>query len=112
MKKVEAVIRTSKFEQVKKALHEIEVNFFTYYPISGVGNTESQTSLWRGVKYSSESIRRTKVEILLQDENVDKVIKTISDAARTGEVGDGKITVIPVEHLVRIRTGEESEEGL
>ena len=112
MKKVEAIIRTSKFEQVKNALHDIEVNFFTYYPVHGVGNASSETSVWRGVTYSSESIRRTKLEIILQDQNVDKVVKAITETARTGDVGDGKILVQNVEYLVRVRTGEESEEGI
>lgn len=112
MKKVEAVIRSSKFEQVKQALHEIEVNFFIYYPVHGVGNTDSETSVWRGVTYAAESIRRTKLEILLQDQNVEKVIKAICDNARTGDIGDGKVLVENVEYLIRVRTGEESHEGL
>ena len=112
MKKVEAVIRTSKFEDVKKALHDLEVNFFIYYPIHGVGNKSSETSVWRGVTYDSESIRRTKIEILLQDQNVEKVVAAISKIARTGAVGDGKIQVSNIEQLVRIRTGEVSDEGL
>lgn len=112
MKKVEAIIRSSKFEAVKEALHKIDVNFFIYSAVQGVGNKSSETSVYRGVSYSAESIRRTKLEILLRDENVDPVIDAIIKTARTGEVGDGKITVQNIEHLVRIRTGEESDEGL
>lgn len=105
MKKVEAIIRKSKFEKVKKALHEIEVNFFSYWDVTGVGN-EKQGHVYRGVAYSTTDIQRRYLVIVVSDNFLDKTLNTLMSAARTGDVGDGKIFVSDVTEAIRIRTGE------
>jgi nitrogen regulatory protein P-II 1 len=105
MKKIEAVIRTSKFFQVKEALNKMGILFFTYMDVKGVGNQATEKAVYRGVEYDLGSIARTKLEIVVS-EKVDEVIKCIVDACKTGELGDGKIFVSNVEECVRIRTGE------
>ncbi len=105
MKKVEAIIRKSKFDKVKKALHEIEVNFFSYWDVTGVGN-EKQGHVYRGVAYSTTDIQRRYLVIVVSDNFLDKTLNTLMSAARTGDVGDGKIFVSDVTEAIRIRTGE------
>lgn len=105
MKKVEAIIRKSKFDKVKKALHEIEVNFFSYWDVTGVGN-EKQGHVYRGVAYSTTDIQRRYLVIVVSDNFLDKTLNTLMSAARTGDVGDGKIFVSEVSEAIRIRTGE------
>lgn len=105
MKKVEAIIRKSKFDEVKKALHEIEVNFFSYWDVTGVGN-EKQGHVYRGVAYSTTDIQRRYLVIVVSDDFLDKTLNTLIESSRTGEVGDGKIFVSNIEGALRIRTGE------
>lgn len=105
MKKVEAIIRKSKFDEVKKALHEIEVNFFSYWDVTGVGN-EKQGHVYRGVAYSTTDIQRRYLVIVVSDDFLDKTLNTLIESSRTGEVGDGKIFVSNIEEALRIRTGE------
>lgn len=105
MKKVEAIIRKSKFDKVKKALHEIEVNFFSYWDVTGVGN-EKQGHVYRGVAYSTTDIQRRYLVIVVSDNFLDKTLNTLMSAARTGDIGDGKIFVSDVTEAIRIRTGE------
>ena len=105
MKKVEAIIRKSKFDQVKKALHDIEVNFFSYWDVTGVGN-EKQGHVYRGVAYSTSDIQRRYLVIVVSDSFLDKTLNTLIEASKTGEVGDGKIFVSNIEEAIRIRTGE------
>jgi len=105
MKKVEAIIRKSKFDEVKKALHEIEVNFFSYWDVTGVGN-EKQGHVYRGVAYSTTDIQRRYLVIVVSNDFLDKTLNTLIESSRTGEVGDGKIFVSNIEEAVRIRTGE------
>ncbi len=111
MKKIEAIIRKSKFDDVKKALHEVEVNFFSYWDVTGVGN-EKQGHVYRGIEYSTSDIPRRFLVIVVSDNFLDKTLKTIIDSAKTGEVGDGKIFVTNVEETIRIRTEESGQQAL
>ncbi|PSG88706.1 P-II family nitrogen regulator [Aurantibacter aestuarii] len=111
MKKIEAIIRKSQFEEVKEALHEIEVNFFTYWDVTGVGN-EEKGHVYRGVSYSTTSIPRRYLSIVVSDDFLQITIDTILKHAFTGEVGDGKIFVSPIEEAYRIRTKETGAKTL
>ncbi|GLB50609.1 P-II family nitrogen regulator [Neptunitalea lumnitzerae] len=111
MKKIEAIIRKSKFDEVKKALHQIEVTFFSYWDVTGVGN-EKQGHVYRGITYSTTDIQRRYLSIVVSDEFVDRTVEAILKAAYTGNVGDGKIFVLPVENAYRIRTREKDEVSL
>jgi len=112
MKKIEAIIRSSKFDDVKEALAEIDVNFFSFSSVKGYGKQQGKHVVYRGAVYDVGYIARQKLEIAVTDEQADKVVKTIQKAASTGEVGDGKILVLPVSQVVRIRTGEVDESAL
>ncbi|MFD0993344.1 P-II family nitrogen regulator [Tenacibaculum geojense] len=111
MKKIEAIIRKSKFEEVRDALHEIEVNFLTYWDVTGVGN-EQKGHVYRGVTYSTTDIPRRMLSIVVSDHFLDKTLEVLLKAAYTGEVGDGKVFVLPVEQAYRIRTQEKGTESL
>ena len=111
MKKVEAIIRKSKFSEVKNALHDVGVNFFTYWDVTGQGN-EKKGSVYRGVSYSTSDIQRRYLSIVVNDDFEDITIKTILSAAKTGEVGDGKVFVSDIKEGYRIRTGESGEQTL
>ncbi|MDB4093975.1 P-II family nitrogen regulator [Flavobacteriaceae bacterium] len=106
MKKVEAIIRKSKFSSVKKALHEVGVNFFSYWDVTGLGN-EKEGHVYRGVSYSTSDIQRRYLSIVVNDDFEDVTIKAILSAGSTGDVGDGKIFVSQVDEVYRIRTGEK-----
>ena len=110
MKKIEAIIRKAKFDEVVKALHEIEVNFFCYWDVTGRGN-EKIGKVYRGISYSTKDIERTLLSIVVSDSFVDKTIKTITDSGKTGEVGDGKIFLYSCEEAYRIRTGETGSQS-
>ncbi len=105
LKKVEAIIRKSKFDEVKEALHDIQVNFFSYWDVTGVGN-EKEGHVYRGVAYSTSDIQRRYLVIIVSDDFEPKTVQTLMRAARTGDVGDGKIFVSDVRETYRIRTGE------
>lgn len=111
MKKIEAIIRKSKFDEVKQALHNTEVNFFSYWDVTGVGN-EKQGHVYRGVSYSTSDIQRRKISLVVSDEFVEKTVRTILKAAHTGTVGDGKVFVSPIDEAYRIRTGEKGTDSL
>lgn len=111
MKKIEAIIRKSKFGEVKKALHQVEVNFFSYWDVTGVGN-EKEGHVYRGITYSTSDIQRRYLSIVVSDEFEERTIKAILDAAETGKVGDGKIFVSSVEEAYRIRTKESGTSTL
>lgn len=111
MKKIEAIIRKTRFEDVKDALLEADIEWFSYYEVRGVGKAR-QGRIYRGVVYDTSSIERILVSIVVRDKNVEKTIKAIVGAAQTGEIGDGRIFVIPVEDSVRIRTGERGDIAL
>ncbi len=111
MKKVEAIIRKSKFSVVKKALHEVGVNFFSYWDVTGLGN-EKEGHVYRGVSYSTSDIQRRFLSIVVNDDFLDVTIKAILESASTGSVGDGKIFVSDIIEAYRIRTGEKGGETL
>lgn len=106
MKKVEAIIRKSKFSNVKKALHEVGVTFFSYWDVTGQGN-EKEGHVYRGVSYSTSDIQRRFLSIVVNDDFEGATIKAILDSSFTGEIGDGKIFVSQVDEVYRIRTGEK-----
>ena len=106
MKKIETIIRKSRFADVKKALHDVEVNFFSYWDVTGLGN-EKEGHVYRGVSYSTSDIQRRYLSIVVNDDFEKVTIKAILDAGSTGEVGDGKIFVSQVDEVYRIRTGEK-----
>ena len=111
MKKIEAIIRKSKFSDVKNALHDVGVNFFSYWDVTGLGN-EKEGHVYRGVSYSTSSIQRRFLSIVVNDDFLDVAVKAILDAGSTGEVGDGKIFVSDIIECYRIRTGEKGGETL
>ena len=111
MKKIEAIIRKSKFDDVKDALHNIEVNFFSYWDVTGIGN-EKQGHVYRGVSYSTSDIQRRHISIVVSDSFVDRTVEALLTAAYSGNVGDGKIFVSPIDQVYRIRTREKGEESL
>ena len=111
MKKVEAIIRKSKFGDVRDALHKVEVNFFSYWDVTGVGN-EKEGHVYRGITYSTSEIQRRYLSIVVSDEFVERTIKAIIDTAATDNVGDGKLFISSVEEAYRIRTGEKGRETL
>jgi nitrogen regulatory protein P-II 1 len=111
MKKVETIIRKSKFEEVRDALHKVEVNFFSYWDVTGVGN-EKEGHVYRGISYSTSDIQRRHLSIVVNDDFLDKTIEAIQTSARSGKVGDGKIFVSTIEDAYRIRTGESGKNTL
>lgn len=111
MKKIEAIIRKSKFNEVKEALHEIEVNFFSYWDVTGVGN-EKQGHVYRGVSYSTSDIQRRYLSIVVSEPFLERTVDALIAAAYTGGVGDGKIFVSTIDEAYRIRTKEKGSESL
>ena len=111
MKKVEAIIRKSKFSSVKKALHDVGVNFFSYWDVTGLGN-EKEGHVYRGISYSTSEIQRRYISIVVNDDFVEPTINAILKSAATDRVGDGKIFVLPVDEAYRIRTGEKGGKSL
>jgi len=111
MKKIEAIIRKSKFSNVKKALHNVEVNFFSYWDVTGLGN-EKEGHVYRGVTYSTTDIQRRYLSIVVSEPFVERTINAIIESAYTGDVGDGKIFILPVEEAYRIRTKETGKTSL
>ena len=110
MKKIEAIIRKTKFEDVKDALLEADIEWFSY-DVRGVGKSR-QARISRGVMYDTSSIERTMISIVVRDKNVEKTVQAIMEAAHTGEIGDGRIFVMPIDDAVRIRTAERGDIAL
>jgi len=111
MKKIEAIIRKSKFTEVKDALHNVGVNFFSYWDVTGLGN-EKEGHVYRGVSYSTSDIQRRYLSIVVNDNFEEITVKTIIESAGTGQVGDGKIFVSDIKEAYRIRTGDKGGETL
>lgn len=111
MKKIEAIIRKTKFKEVKEALLEADIEWFSYYDVRGVGKSR-QARIYRGVMYDTSSIERILVSIVVRDKNVEKTVNAIQKAAWTGEIGDGRIFIIPIEDAIRIRTAERGDIAL
>jgi nitrogen regulatory protein P-II 1 len=112
MKKIEAIIKPFKLDEVKEALFEIGINGMTVTEVKGHGRQQGHTELYRGAEYVVDFLPKIKLEIVVKDEDVDKVVDTIVKTARTGKIGDGKIFVSPIEKIIRIRTGEEDREAI
>lgn len=111
MKKIEAIIRKTKFEDVKEALLAANIEWFSYYDVRGEGKMR-QARIYRGVMYNTSCIERVLLNIVVRDKNVERTVAAVQKAAYTGEIGDGRIFVIPVENAVRIRTGEQGDVAL
>ncbi len=111
MKKIEAIIRKTKFEEVSEALHEAGIEFFSFWDVRGVGQAR-EGRVYRGIVYDTSTIERTKLSIIVRDKNIEKTVNTILENAKTGEIGDGKIFIIPIEESYRIRTGEKGDQSL
>ncbi|MDR1644514.1 MAG: P-II family nitrogen regulator [Tannerellaceae bacterium] len=111
MKKIEAIIRRIKFEDVKEALLEADIEWFSYYDVRGIGKSR-QGRVYRGVVYDTSSIERILVSVVVRDKNVEKTVEAILKASQTGEIGDGRIFVIPIQDAIRIRTGERGDIAL
>ena len=112
MKKIECITRPMKLETVKDALTEIGVVGMTVTEVRGCGKQRGRTERYRGAEYVVSLLPKIKLEIVVADSEVDEVVEIIANTARTGEIGDGKIFVIPVEQAIRIRTGEAGEEAI
>ncbi len=111
MKKIDAIIRKSKYKVVKDALHDVGINFFSYWDVTGIGN-EKEGHVYRGVTYSTSDIQRRYLSIVVNDEFEKIAIDAILSVASTGEVGDGKIFVSEITNAYRIRTGENGGDTL
>jgi len=111
MKKIEAIIRRTKFDNVKEALLAADIEWFSYYEVRGVGKMR-QARIYRGVAYDTSSIERMLLSIVVRDKNVEKTVQAVMQSAHTGEIGDGRIFIIPVEDSIRIRTGERGDMAL
>ena len=112
MKKVEAIIKPFKLDEVKESLSEIGVHGMTVSEVKGFGRTGGKKEVYRGSAYVVDFVPKVKLEIIVPDDNVRQVVTTIAEAARTGRIGDGKIFVTPVDDIVRIRTGETGEDAV
>lgn len=112
MKKVEAIIKPFKLDEVKEALNEIGIQGITVSEVKGFGRQKGHTELYRGAEYVVDFIPKIKMEIIVADDIASKVVDAIEQAAKTGRIGDGKIFVTSVEEVVRIRTGERGEDAL
>lgn len=112
MKKIEAIIRPFKLDEVKIALVNAGIVGMTVSEVRGFGRQKGQTERYRGSEYTVEFLQKLKVEIVVEDSQVDMVVEKVVQAARTGEIGDGKIFISPVEETIRIRTGEKNLEAI
>lgn len=112
MKKIEAIIRSSKFDSVKEALDAIDIRFFTFMEVRGFGKQKGDHVVYRGAAYDIGHIARMALEIIVEDDKVHLVVKTIREAAHTGEIGDGKIIVSDVLNIISISTGQENESAI
>ena len=112
MKKVEAIIKPFKLDEVKEALSEIGVHGMTVTEVKGFGRTGGKKEVYRGSAYVVDFVPKVKIEIIVADDHVRQVVSTITEAAKTGRIGDGKIFVTPVDEVIRIRTGEKGEDAI
>ncbi len=112
MKKIEAIIKPFKLDEVKEALHEIGLQGITVIEAKGFGRQKGHTELYRGAEYVVDFLPKVKIEIVLPDDMVERAIDAIKSAAHTGRIGDGKLFVSNIEEALRIRTGETGEEAL
>ena len=112
MRRIEAIVKPFKLDEVKEALTSIGVRGMTISEVKGFGRQKGHTELYRGAEYVVDFLPKIKIEVVVPDELVEKTTLALCEAARTGKIGDGKITVIPVENAIRIRTGESGDNAL
>jgi nitrogen regulatory protein P-II 1 len=112
MKKVEAIIKPFKLDEVKESLSAVGVQGLTVSEVKGFGRQKGHTELYRGAEYVVDFLPKVKLEIIVRDESVGEVVETIEKAARTGRIGDGKIFVLPIDEVIRIRTGERGGDAI
>ena len=112
MKKIEAIIKPFKLDEVKEMLNGIGIKGMTVTEVKGFGRQKGHTEIYRGAEYVVDFIPKVKIEVVVQDEQVDQIIDTVLKGARTGKIGDGKIFVLPVERVIRVRTGETGAEAV
>lgn len=112
MKKIDAIIKPFKLDDVKDALNGIGITGMTISEVKGYGRQKGHTEIYRGAEYVVDFIPKVKIEIVVAADQVDQVVDTIKTAASTGKIGDGKIFVLPVERVVRVRTGEENRDAV
>ena len=112
MKKIEAVIKPFKLDEVKEALAEVGLQGITVVEAKGFGRQKGHTELYRGAEYVVDFLPKVKIEVICEDGIVDRAVEAIINAARTGRIGDGKIFISPIEEVIRIRTGERGEEAI
>ncbi|VAW49693.1 Nitrogen regulatory protein P-II [hydrothermal vent metagenome] len=112
MKLVVAIIKPFKLDDVREALHDVNVHGMTVTEVKGFGRQKGHTEIYRGAEYSIEFLPKLRLEVAVADEQVDSVIETIGNAARTGKIGDGKIFIMPLEQAIRIRTEESGDIAL
>ena len=112
MKKIEAIIKPFKLEEVKEALAEIGIKGMTVSEVKGFGRQKGHREIYRGAEYVVDFLPKIKIELVVEADQVERVVETIINSARTGKIGDGKIFVLPVEQIVRVRTGEKDREAI
>ena len=112
MRKVEAIIKPFKLDEVKEALNEIGIQGITVSEVKGFGRQKGHTELYRGAEYVVDFIPKIKIEIVVDSDRAEQVVQKIREAANTGKIGDGKIFVFPVEEAIRVRTGETGEDAI
>lgn len=112
MKKIEAIIKPFKLDEVKDKLNEIGIKGITVTEVKGFGRQKGHTELYRGAEYVVDFLPKVKLEIIASDSMVEEVVEAITKTAQTGRIGDGKIFVLPVEDIIRIRTGEHGEDAV
>ena len=112
MKKIEAIIKPFKLEEVKESLNAIGIQGITVSEVKGFGRQKGHTELYRGAEYVVDFLPKIKIEVVLADSQVEQVVEAITSAAKTGRIGDGKIFIVPLEDVIRIRTGETGESAV
>lgn len=112
MKKIEAIIKPFKLDEVREALSEIGITGMTVTEVKGFGRQKGHTELYRGAEYVVDFLPKMKLEVVLKEDQVERCIEAITKSARTGKIGDGKIFVYPVEQVIRIRTGESGPDAI
>lgn len=112
MKKIEAIIKPFKLEEVKKALNDLGIKGMTASEVKGFGRQKGHTEIYRGAEYSIEFLPKVRIEVVAEDEMVGEIVRAIQTVARTGKIGDGKIFISPLEEVIRIRTGETGKDAI
>jgi len=112
MKKIEAIIKPFKLDEVKEALHEVGLQGITVLEAKGFGRQKGHTELYRGAEYVVDFLPKVKIELFVKDDMLERAVEAIQQAAHTGRIGDGKIFIVPVENAIRVRTGETGDEAI